>query len=56
VWARLVLAVWRLRGGHERAEQHAPTLGDVAQSDTRGPDGLVADEAVRRRFFGLDLV
>ena len=46
----------RLREGHNRAEQHDPTLGGFALLEARGPDGLVADEAARRMFFGETLV
>jgi 2-polyprenyl-6-methoxyphenol hydroxylase-like FAD-dependent oxidoreductase len=45
----------RLREGHERAKEHDPTLGGFALLAERGPDGLVADNAARRRFFGENL-
>ena len=45
----------RLQEGHERAKEHDPTLGGFATLEMRGPDGLVADEAARRHFFGEDL-
>ena len=45
----------RLREGHERARAQDPTLGGFASIEASGPDGLVADEAARRRFFGEDL-
>jgi 2-polyprenyl-6-methoxyphenol hydroxylase-like FAD-dependent oxidoreductase len=45
----------RRRGAHKRAEQDDPTLGGFALIEAPGPDGLVADEAARRRFFGEDL-
>jgi hypothetical protein len=45
----------RLREGHQRAREHDPTLGGFAALQTQGPDGLVADEAARRRYFGDDL-
>ncbi len=45
----------RLREGHARALQHDPTLGEWSLLEARGPDGFVADEAARRRFFGEDL-
>jgi 2-polyprenyl-6-methoxyphenol hydroxylase-like FAD-dependent oxidoreductase len=41
--------------GHKRAKAHDPTLGGFALLESRGPDGLVADEAARRMFFGEDL-
>ena len=45
----------RLREGNKRAEEADPALGGFAQIDARGPDGLVADDAARRMFFGEDL-
>jgi menaquinone-9 beta-reductase len=45
----------RLHEGHERARQHDPTLGGFAMLEKCGPDGLVADEAARRHYFGEDL-
>ena len=45
----------RFREGHNRAEQHDPTLGGFALMEARGPDGLRADEDARRIFFGEDL-
>jgi 2-polyprenyl-6-methoxyphenol hydroxylase-like FAD-dependent oxidoreductase len=45
----------RLREGHERAKERDPTLGGFATIEARGPDGLVADEAARRHYFGEDL-
>lgn len=42
----------RAREGHERAKQDDPTLGGWAVMEARGPDGLVPDEAARRRYFG----
>lgn len=45
----------RLQDGHERAKQHDPTLGGFGFIETRGPGGLVADEAARRHYFGEDL-
>lgn len=42
----------RLREGHNQAEQHDPTLGGFALIEAQGPDGLVADEAARRMYFG----
>ncbi|MFN8591909.1 MAG: NAD(P)/FAD-dependent oxidoreductase [Thermomicrobiales bacterium] len=41
--------------GHEKAKQADPTLGGFAWIERRGPDGLVADEAARRHYFGEDL-
>lgn len=45
----------RLREGHARAKDADPTLGGFATLEARGPDGLVADEAARRHYFGEDL-
>ena len=45
----------RLREGHARALQHDPALNEWALLEAHGPDGFVADEAARRRFFGEDL-
>jgi 2-polyprenyl-6-methoxyphenol hydroxylase-like FAD-dependent oxidoreductase len=42
----------RWREGHERAKADDPSLGGLAQLGDHGPDGLVVDEAARRRFFG----
>ena len=42
----------RGRDGHRRAKQDDPTLGGFALIEHLGPDGLVADEAARRRWFG----
>ena len=39
-----------------RAREIDPTAGGFAAIHGFGPDGLVADEAARRRFFGEDLV
>jgi 2-polyprenyl-6-methoxyphenol hydroxylase-like FAD-dependent oxidoreductase len=36
----------------QRARQEDPTAGGFAVVFARGPDGLVPDEAARRRFFG----
>ncbi|HET7683411.1 MAG TPA: NAD(P)/FAD-dependent oxidoreductase [Marmoricola sp.] len=41
------------RRQHNAAARDAdPTLGGFAMLEARGPDGLVPDEAARRRFFG----
>lgn len=45
----------RLREGNARAKAHDPTLGGFGLLEACGPDGLVADEAARRRYFGEDL-
>jgi 2-polyprenyl-6-methoxyphenol hydroxylase-like FAD-dependent oxidoreductase len=45
----------RLQDGNERARAQDPTLGGFAVLQTAGPDGLVADEAARRHYFGEDL-
>lgn len=47
--------VARRREGVQRAREADPTLGGFAFILTRGPVGLVADEAARRRYFGEDL-
>ncbi|MER3485576.1 MAG: hypothetical protein C4345_06030 [Chloroflexota bacterium] len=39
-----------------RAREHDPAAGGFGLIFARGPDGLVADEAARRHFFGEDLV
>lgn len=46
----------RLREGHKRAKEQDPALGGFAFIEARGPDGLVADEGARRRYFGEDLI
>ena len=45
----------RAREGHKRAEQADPSLGGFGVIEGRGPDGLVADEAARRMYFGETL-
>lgn len=45
----------RWDAANERARAHDPTLGGFARLATDGPDGLVADEAARRHYFGEDL-
>jgi menaquinone-9 beta-reductase len=45
----------RAREGNKRAQQDDPTLGGFADLEARGPDGLVADEAARRMYFGESL-
>ena len=45
----------RAREGHKRAEQADPSLAGFGVIEGRGPDGLVADEAARRIYFGEDL-
>jgi 2-polyprenyl-6-methoxyphenol hydroxylase-like FAD-dependent oxidoreductase len=42
----------RLREGNARAKELDPTLGGYELLEARGPDGLVADEAARRMYFG----
>jgi 2-polyprenyl-6-methoxyphenol hydroxylase-like FAD-dependent oxidoreductase len=44
----------RLREGHLRAIEADPALGGWRMLSSRGPDGLRADEASRRHFFGDD--
>ena len=44
----------RVREGHKRAEQADPSLAGFGVIEGRGPDGLVADEAARRIYFGED--
>ncbi len=46
----------RLHAGHERAKANDPALGGFGLIESRGPDGLVADEAARRHYFGEDLL
>lgn len=45
----------RAREGHESAKEQDPTLGGFALIEARGPDGLIADEAARRHYYGQDL-
>lgn len=42
-----------LRERFELAREEDPSAGGFALIFARGPDGLVADESARRRFFGL---
>lgn len=42
----------RRREAHLRAREQDPTLGGYGLIEAQGPDGLAADEAGRRRFFG----
>lgn len=44
----------RLREGNARAKELDPTLGGFELLEARGPDGLVADDAARRHYFGED--
>jgi menaquinone-9 beta-reductase len=44
----------RLRERNARAKELDPTLGGFELLEACGPDGLVADEAARRRYFGED--
>jgi menaquinone-9 beta-reductase len=44
----------RRRAGHTRAREHDPALGGFGLIEAQGPDGLVADEAARRQYFGED--
>ena len=44
----------RRRAGHARAKEHDPTLGGFGLIEAQGPDGLVADDAARRQYFGED--
>jgi 2-polyprenyl-6-methoxyphenol hydroxylase-like FAD-dependent oxidoreductase len=46
----------RMREGNERAKERDPSLGGFELLEARGPDGLVADEAARRHYFGEDLL
>jgi 2-polyprenyl-6-methoxyphenol hydroxylase-like FAD-dependent oxidoreductase len=43
------------RERHRRALEDDPILGGFSLLESRGPDGLIADEAARRMFFGEDL-
>ena len=45
----------RWQAANERARVHDPTLDGFALLQTNGPDGLIADEAARRQYFGEDL-
>jgi 2-polyprenyl-6-methoxyphenol hydroxylase-like FAD-dependent oxidoreductase len=45
----------QLRAGNARAKEQDPTLGGFELLEARGPDGLVADEAARRLYFGQGL-
>jgi 2-polyprenyl-6-methoxyphenol hydroxylase-like FAD-dependent oxidoreductase len=45
----------RQRERHGRARECDPELGGFGVLEARGPDGLVADEAARRHYFGEDL-
>ena len=42
----------RLREGNARAKERDPTLGGFELLEARGPDGLIADDAARRIYFG----
>ena len=44
---------WRER--HARAKGQNPVVARSMAIGTKGPDGLVADEAMRRAVFGKDL-
>jgi 2-polyprenyl-6-methoxyphenol hydroxylase-like FAD-dependent oxidoreductase len=48
-------AAARLREGNDRARSHDPTLDGFAALQLNGPEGLGADEAARRHYFGDDL-
>lgn len=59
LWANLVrrgqgAEADRLREGHARATERDPTLGGFALLEARGPDGMIADDAARRHYFGED--
>lgn len=43
------------RASHLRARELDPTLRGFGLIEAQGPDGLVADDAARRQFFGEDL-
>jgi 2-polyprenyl-6-methoxyphenol hydroxylase-like FAD-dependent oxidoreductase len=45
----------RRREAHARAKEQDPILGGFGVIEFQGPDGLVADEAARRLFFGETL-
>ena len=45
----------RRRERRDRAKELDPTLGGFRLIELQGPDGLVADEAARRHYFGEDL-
>jgi monooxygenase len=42
----------RLREGNARAKECDPSLGGFELLEARGPDGLIADDAARRIYFG----
>lgn len=44
------------REQRDRAKELDPTLGGFKLIELLGPDGLVADEAARRHYFGEDLL
>lgn len=46
----------RRREQRDRAKELDPTLGGFKLIELQGPDGLVADEAARRHYFGEDLL
>ena len=46
------LAIARRRELNAAAREADPTLGGFATLEACGPDGLTADEAARRVFFG----
>ena len=45
----------RRRERRDRAKRADPTLGGFKLIEITGPDGLVANEAARRHYFGEDL-
>jgi hypothetical protein len=56
-WTAQIDAEWgpeadRRRELNAAAREADPTLGGFATLEACGPDGLVADDAARRRYFG----
>lgn len=48
-------AAERRRESRNRAKEIDPTLGGFKLIELQGPDGLVADESARRRYFGEEM-
>jgi 2-polyprenyl-6-methoxyphenol hydroxylase-like FAD-dependent oxidoreductase len=55
LWAEEGPEADRRREHHAHAKEQDPTLGGFALIEVQGPDGLVADEAARARYFGENL-
>jgi 2-polyprenyl-6-methoxyphenol hydroxylase-like FAD-dependent oxidoreductase len=52
LWAEAGPAADHRRANHARAREHDPTLGGFGLIEAQGPDGLMADDAARRHYFG----